>query len=117
MKQISYKLENKVVELTQSLGSMRTENRALKGQVQNYESQLKSWRDRNTALEARTNELQREANQAGITAAKLNAMEQDMACACRPASRTASRACGRLQDEEKTLRRSLKNTSQELRAY
>ncbi|KAK5016021.1 Myosin type-2 heavy chain 1, partial [Cryomyces antarcticus] len=37
LKQISYKLENKVVELTQSLGTMRNENRHLKGQVENYE--------------------------------------------------------------------------------
>ncbi|KAK5694357.1 Myosin type-2 heavy chain 1 [Elasticomyces elasticus] len=113
LKQISYKLENKVVELTQSLGSMRSENRTLKGQVQNYESQLKSWRERSTALEARANDLQREANQAGITAAKLTAVEQEFQ-RLQTSFEESQASMRRLQEEEKTLRESLKNTSQEL---
>ena len=113
LKQISYKLENKVVELTQSLGTMRSENRALKGQVQNYESQLKSWRERHNALEARTNDLQREANQAGITAAKLEAMEADMH-RLQASYEDSTANMRRLQDEEKNLRESLRVTNQEL---
>ncbi|KAK0309996.1 Myosin type-2 heavy chain 1 [Friedmanniomyces endolithicus] len=113
LKQISYKLENKVVELTQSLGSMRGENRTLKGQVQSYESQLKSWRERSTALEARANDLQREANQAGITAAKLTAVEQDFA-KLQASFEESQGSMRRLQEEEKGLRESLKRTSQEL---
>ncbi|KAK3713917.1 Myosin type-2 heavy chain 1 [Vermiconidia calcicola] len=113
LKQISYKLENKVVELTQSLGTMRTENRTLKGQVQNYESQLKSMRDRHNALESRANDLQREANQAGITAARLEAMEADMHRLQTNYEESTSNM-RRLQDEEKSLRESLRVTSQEL---
>ncbi|EMC97157.1 hypothetical protein BAUCODRAFT_32899 [Baudoinia panamericana UAMH 10762] len=115
LKQISYKLENKVVELTQSLGTMRTENKALKGQVQSYEAQLKSWRERHTALEARTNDLQREANQAGIHAAKLTAVEQEFV-RLQSAHEESQANMRRLQEEEKSLRESLKNTSQELEA-
>ena len=113
LKQISYKLENKVVELTQSLGTMRSENRTLKGQVQNYESQLKSWRERHNALESRANDLQREANQAGITAAKLEAMEAGMQ-RLQANYEESTANMRRLQDEEKTLRESLRVTSQEL---
>ncbi|WPG97890.1 myosin-2 [Acrodontium crateriforme] len=113
LKQISYKLENKVIELTQSLGSMRTENRTLKGQVTNYENQLKSWRERHNALEARTNDLQREANQAGITAAKLSALETDMQ-RLQTSYEESTVAMRKLQEEEKTLRESLRVTSQEL---
>ena len=113
LKQISYKLENKVVELTQSLGTMRSENRALKGQVQNYESQLKSWRERHNALESRANDLQREANQAGITAARLEAMEADMR-RLQASYEESTASMRRLQDEEKTLRENLRVTNQEL---
>nr|POE65187.1 myosin-2 [Quercus suber] len=115
LKQISYKLENKVIELTQSLGTMRNENKALKGQVQNYESQLKSWRERHNALEARANDLQREANQAGITAAKLGALETDMQ-RLQNSYDESTVNMRRLQDEEKSLRENLKVTSQELEA-
>lgn len=113
LKQISYKLENKVVELTQSLGSMKRENKALVGQVENYESQLRSWKNRHNALETRSKELQAEANQAGITAARLGAMEGEM----RKLQQTyeeSSTNVKRLQEEEKTLRESLRITSLEL---
>ena len=113
LKQISYKLENKVVELTQSLGTMRTENKALKSQVANYESQLKSWRERHNALETRANDLQRDANQNGITAAKLSAVEADFA-RLQTSFEESQASMRRLQEEEKTLRESLKSTSQEL---
>ncbi|KAI7648228.1 myosin-2, partial [Hortaea werneckii] len=92
---------------------MRTENRTLKGQVQNYENQLKSWRERHNALEARTNELQREANQAGINAAKLSAMETDMQ-RLQAAFDESTTNMRKLQDEEKALRENLRVTSQEL---
>lgn len=113
LKQISYKLENKVVELTQNVGTLKGENKALKGQVQNYENQLKSWRERHNALESRANDLQREANQAGITAAKLSAMEQGM-LRLQGQYDDSVHNMRRLQDEEKTLRESLRITSQEL---
>lgn len=113
LKQISYKLENKVVELTQALGTVRTENRTLKGQVQNYESQLKGWRERHNALESRANDLQREANQAGITAARLEAMELGMQ-KLQASHEESSSNVRRLQEEEKSLRESLRVSSQEL---
>ena len=115
LKQISYKLENKVVELTQSLGTMRSENRTLKGQVTNYEGQVKSWRERHNALEARANDLQREANQAGITAAKLDKMESDMRRLQTNYEESTSNM-RRLQEEEKSLRETLRVTTQELEA-
>ena len=67
-----------MVELTQSLGAMKRENKALIAQVEGYENQIKSWKTRHNALENRSKELQAEANQAGITAARLSAMEEEM---------------------------------------
>ncbi len=113
LKQISYKLENKVVELTQSLGSMKRENKALTGQVENYENQLRSWKNRHNTLESRSKELQAEANQAGITAAHLTAMEGEMR-KFQQAYDESSANMKRLQEEEKTLRESLRITNLEL---
>ncbi|KAI7517526.1 myosin-2, partial [Hortaea werneckii] len=63
--------------------------------------------------EARTNELQREANQAGINAAKLSAMETDMQ-RLQAAFDESTTNMRKLQDEEKALRENLRVTSQEL---
>jgi len=113
LKEISYKLENKVVELTQSLGALKRENKALLSQLENYESQLKSWRSRHNALETRARELQAEANQAGITAARLTAMEEEMI----KLQQNHSDALGtikRLQEEEKISRESIRLANLEL---
>ncbi|KAK8199579.1 class V myosin-like protein [Phyllosticta capitalensis] len=113
LKQISYKLENKVVELTQTLGTIKRENKALQGQVQNYESQLNSWKNRTNALEARTKELQAEANQAGITAARLSQMEEEFT-KLQQNYEESSANMRRLQEEEKHLRETLRHTTEEL---
>ena len=113
LKQISYKLENKVVELTQSLGTMKRENKSLSAQVENYENQLRSWKTRHNALENRSKDLQAEANQAGITAARLHALEEDM----RKLQQTHDESLAntkRLQEEGKSLRESLQTTNTEL---
>lgn len=113
LKQISYKLENKVVELTQSLGTMKRENKTLVSQLENYDGQLKSWRNRHNALEARSRELQAEANQAGITAARLSVMEEDMA-KLQQSHSDALANVKRLQEEEKTSRESIQSLNTEL---
>lgn len=113
LKQISYKLENKVVELTQSLGTLKRENKTLVSQLESYEGQLKSFRSRHTALESRSRELQAEANQAGITAARLAALEEDHARLQASQAEHMGNA-NRLQEEEKALRQSLRSTTAEL---
>ncbi|KND93433.1 Myosin-2 [Tolypocladium ophioglossoides CBS 100239] len=113
LKQISYKLENKVVELTQSLGSMKEKNKNLASQVENYEGQIKSWKARHNALEARTKELQTEANQAGIAVAKLQAMEDEMK-KLQLAFDESTANIKRMQEEERELRESLRLTNTEL---
>lgn len=113
LKQISYKLENKVVELTQSLGTMKSQNKQLASQVDNYEGQLKAWKARHNALEARSKELQAEANQAGIAVARLQAMEDEMKKLQQSFEESTSNI-KRLQEEERNLRQSLRNANVEL---
>ncbi|KAL2178937.1 P-loop containing nucleoside triphosphate hydrolase protein [Thermothelomyces heterothallicus CBS 202.75] len=115
LKQISYKLENKVVELTQSLGTMKAQNKELKTQVENYEGQVAIWRNRHNALEARAKELQSEANQAGIAAARLEAMEAEMKKLQASFEESVANV-KRMQEEERQLRESLRATSSELEA-
>lgn len=110
LKQISYKLENKVVELTQSLGAMKRENKSLIAQVEGYENQLKSWKARHNALETRSKDLQAEANQAGISAARLVAMEEDMKRLQQSHDESLANT-KRLQEESRALRDSLKTTT------
>ncbi|RKF59384.1 Myosin-2 [Golovinomyces cichoracearum] len=113
LKQISYKLENKVVELTQSVGTMKRENKLLVSQVENYENQIKSWKLRHNALETRSKELQSEANQAGISAARLAVMEEDMKKLQINFDESAANI-KRLQEEEKELRESLRISDAQL---
>ncbi|KAI5924775.1 putative myosin MYO2 [Camillea tinctor] len=113
LKQISYKLENKVVELTQSLGTMKTQNKNLLSQVENYENQIKSWKSRHNALETRTKELQVEANQAGIAVAKLQAMEEDMKKLQQNYEESTTNI-KRMQEEERELKESLRTANAEL---
>ncbi|KAJ5888888.1 hypothetical protein N7495_008929 [Penicillium taxi] len=113
LKQISYKLENKVVELTQYLESLKRENKSLSSQLENYDTQLKSWRSRHTALEARAKELQMEANQAGITAARLEVVEEEMS-KLQQSHSEAQATIKRLQEEEKVSREQFRVTTEEL---
>ncbi|KAL1958312.1 hypothetical protein VTO42DRAFT_4629 [Malbranchea cinnamomea] len=113
LKQISYKLENKVVELTQSLGTLKQQNKALVSQVESYEGQLKHWRSRHNALETRNRELQAEANQAGINAARITQLEEEMA-KLQQNHAEALATVKRLQEEEKTARQSLQLANSEL---
>ncbi|OOF92273.1 hypothetical protein ASPCADRAFT_153869 [Aspergillus carbonarius ITEM 5010] len=113
LKQISYKLENKVVELTQYLESLKRENKSLNSQLESYETQVKSWRSRHNILENRSKELQAEANQAGITAARLTAMEEEMN-RLQQNHNDAQATIKRLQEEEKISRESIRSANEEL---
>ncbi|CAK7267929.1 Myosin type-2 heavy chain 1 [Sporothrix epigloea] len=115
LKQISYKLENKVVELTQSLGTMKAQNKELKSQVESYQGQIKSWQTRHKDLEQKTKELQTEANQAGIAAVRLSHMEEEMKKLQLSFDESTTNV-RRMQKEEQDLKDSLRATSTELEA-
>src|SRR3569833_2767988 len=115
LKQISYKLENKVVELTQSLGTMKALNKELKNQVENYQGQHKTWQTSHTALEVRTKELQTEANHAGLAAASLSQKEDEFKKLQQSFDESSSNV-KRMQLEEQQLKDSLRVTSTQLEA-
>ncbi|KAK2460523.1 hypothetical protein APHAL10511_006993 [Amanita phalloides] len=57
-KEISYRLENKVVELTQTLQKRTAEKKDLQVQIQNMEQQLQQWMTRYEEADIRTKQMQ-----------------------------------------------------------
>jgi len=113
LKQISYKLENKVIELTQSVGMLRKDNKALVDKVESFDNQVKNWRQKHANLENRNKELQLEANQAGIAAARLAQMDDEMKALQQQFDESTANM-KRLQEEGKSLRESLTQRTSEL---
>lgn len=113
LKQISYKLENKVVELTQAVGTLRKDNKALLQKVESFDNQVKTWREKHANLENRNRELQVEANQAGLAVARLQQMDEEMKILQRQFAESTDNM-KRLQEEGKSLRESLSQRTSEL---
>ncbi|KAK9429667.1 P-loop containing nucleoside triphosphate hydrolase protein [Lipomyces doorenjongii] len=60
-KEVSYRLENKVVELTQILATRTQENKKLVSQIEHMEQQLSSWQQKHNELQEYVKELETEA--------------------------------------------------------
>ncbi|RPB05625.1 hypothetical protein L873DRAFT_1661585 [Choiromyces venosus 120613-1] len=113
LKQISYKLENKVVELTQTVGKLKQDNKALLEKVESFDNQVRNWRTKHATLENRNKELQIEANQAGIASARLSQMDEEMKSLQRQFEESTANM-KRLQEEGKSLRAALSKRTSEL---
>ncbi|TGZ81077.1 putative class V myosin [Ascodesmis nigricans] len=113
LKQISYKLENKVVELTQQVGTLKKANKELLEKVESFDNQVKTWRQKHANLENRNKELQAEANQAGIASARLAQMDQEMQ-ELQERFRESTENMKRLQEEGKNLKGELTARTTEL---
>ncbi|KAK0561123.1 Myosin type-2 heavy chain 1, partial [Tilletia horrida] len=73
-KEVSYKLENKVVELTQSLQKRTKENKELSARVKSLEAQVKQWQGKNEELDAKARSLQEQVNKPSVPLAEFEAM-------------------------------------------
>jgi len=78
IKEVSYKLENKVIELTQNLTKRTQENKALLSQLAVLDSQLSSWQVRHSTLEARAAEYEKDAVKANDAIARTINLETDL---------------------------------------
>ncbi|RGB42533.1 P-loop containing nucleoside triphosphate hydrolase protein [Rhizophagus diaphanus] len=65
-KEVSYKLENKVIELTQNLEQKSQENKTLETKTLALESQIKSWIERYEKLESDSNNFKSSTKQSTI---------------------------------------------------
>jgi myosin V len=78
IKEVSYKLENKVIELTQNLAKRTQENKSLLSQLSVLESQLVSWQERHSTLEQRAAGLEKEAVKANDAVARTVILETEL---------------------------------------
>ncbi|KAF3211616.1 Myosin type-2 heavy chain 1 [Orbilia oligospora] len=113
IKEVSYKLENKVVELTQTLQKRTEEKKALESQVDSLESQLKVWRNKATASEQNQREAQGEVNQYHALSARLPILEGELKTALKQYEESEANS-RRLQEDAKALRDNLAKSKAEL---
>jgi myosin-5 len=78
IKEVSYRLENKVIELTQNLNKRTQENKNLLGQLALMESQLLSWQERHSTLEERASGLEQDAVKANDAIARTIILEDEL---------------------------------------
>jgi myosin-5 len=74
-KEVSYKLENKVVELTQTLQKRTTENRALQSKLRDLEGQLQNWMSKYDEADAKAQELRAETEKSTVTLPEFQELE------------------------------------------
>ncbi|GAA6021324.1 hypothetical protein JCM10207_002697 [Rhodosporidiobolus poonsookiae] len=73
-KEVTYRLENKVVELTQTLQSRTAENRELKSTLKGLEKQLESWTAKHGDAESRAKSLQAELDKPTVALPEFEAL-------------------------------------------
>ncbi|KAI5481722.1 class V myosin [Pseudohyphozyma bogoriensis] len=73
-KEVSYKLENKVVELTQSLQKRTAENRDLQSKLRGLEEQLQSWMTKHDEADSRAKSLNAELSKPTVALLEFEAL-------------------------------------------
>ncbi|KAK9481064.1 P-loop containing nucleoside triphosphate hydrolase protein [Lipomyces japonicus] len=112
-KQVSYALENKVVELTQNLATRTQDNKKLSLQIEQLESQLASWQLKHDDLEKQIGELELEADGASEHLKKAQELEYKLADLDLKHEEAISKI-NSLEVEADELRNSLSNKSTQL---
>ena len=74
-KEVSYKLENKVVELTQTLQKRTADNKDLQSKLKGLESQLASWVAKHDEADGKARSLQAEVDKPTVALTEFEALE------------------------------------------
>ena len=75
-KQVSYKLENKVVELTQTITAMTGEKDQMNERVTALEAEIKAWRVKYEKLEQASKESESQLNEATVSQTEWDTLKQ-----------------------------------------
>ncbi|GJN87133.1 hypothetical protein Rhopal_000078-T1 [Rhodotorula paludigena] len=75
-KEVTYRLENKVVELTQTLQTRTADNRALQAKLRALEQQLESWQAKHDEADTRARSLQAEVEKPTVALPEFEALVQ-----------------------------------------
>lgn len=73
-KEVTYKLENKVVELTQTLHSRTKHNKELAGKVRTLEDQVRTWQDRHEEVDSRSRGLEKQLAMPSVPKSEFEAL-------------------------------------------
>lgn len=104
IKEVQYQLENKVIELTQSLAGRQAENKKLEQTVDNLQNQISKWRKRHGEIEERLAETVTESEESKAQLEEeLAAIKQDLVVAQKEHAVLSAQLEKEL-DENKTLR-------------
>lgn len=100
-KEISYQLENKVVELTQTLQKRTAENKELGSRVKSLERELQSWQGKHEEVHARTRELEAELAKPSVPKTDF----EDLLAAKSETEGKMREAAKRVTDQEQEIQR------------
>ncbi|KAG5519763.1 hypothetical protein PMAC_000036 [Pneumocystis sp. 'macacae'] len=112
-REVSYKLENKVVELTQNLSKKHQENKLLLEQIESLENLNNTWKTESKKWEEERNNLENDLNNANKALEKAFKLEKEMHNLKQQLS-VSKANLKKLNEESITLRESLSNKSAEL---
>lgn len=73
-REVTYKLENKVVELTQNLQSRTKQNKELSLKIRTLESQVKTWQGKHEEIDAKSRGLQEELSKPTVPHSDFEAL-------------------------------------------
>lgn len=113
IKEVSYQLENKVIDLTQNLAKRTQENKQLLSQLSILESQLASWQERHSTLQERADIFERDAVKANDAVAKSISLEQELK-ALQERQEETQRSLDKWERESAELKETLLKRSSEL---
>lgn len=113
-KEVQYQLENKVVELTQTLASRKEENKKLKSTVEQLQGQLTHWQGLHSEVEQRNIDLGNESEQTrNQHLSEIERIEGELSDLQRQYNETMQRVTA-LDDENSQLREQLQTKEQAL---
>lgn len=73
-KEVSYKLENKVVELTQSVTSLKTEKKEISVKVSHLERQIQHWADKHKKMEKEAKIMEIKLRESSVLMSEFDAL-------------------------------------------
>ncbi|KTW28883.1 hypothetical protein T552_01512 [Pneumocystis carinii B80] len=112
-KEVSYKLENKVIELTHNLSKKHQENKLLLAQIEDLENLNNTWKTKSEKWEEERNNLENNLNNANKALEKAFDLEQEIHALKKQLS-ISKVNLKKLNEESNILRESLFNKSTEL---
>lgn len=104
IKEVQYQLENKVIELTQSLATRQRDNKKLEQTIDQLQNQISQWKKRHGEIESRLAETVAESDEVkAALETELVSIKQDLAAAQKEHADLSAKFAKEIE-ENKTLR-------------